>query len=423
MNYKELEQKYEFDVFPKRDLVIVRGKDAKVWDDQGNEYIDCIAGHGAANLGHCNEKVVDAINEQAKTLITCSGVLYNDKRALLLEKLIGIAPESLTRGFLCSTGTEAIEAALKFARFNAKNKKDKDGNLGNPNKIRFICAMRSFHGRTLGALSATFNPRYKEDFEPLVPGFSFVPFNNIEKLRERVEENSDENRNNLTAAIILEVVQGEGGVNIGKEEYFRQVRQLCDEKDILLIIDEVQTGFCRTGKMFASNHFNLQPDILCLAKSIAGGVPMGAVLCSDKVEVPIGRHGTTFGGNPLACAASIAAIDFMLDNNLAKQAEKKGRYFLENFTKKFDVMKTASKSICQAEETEDKSSKVREVRQIGLMIGIGLKEKSGPYIEKLISEGVLALPAGPTVLRLLPPLTISYEELDIVIDKVVKVLS
>ena len=377
-----LQKLYEFDIDPKRDLVIVKGKNARVWDDRGKEYIDCVGGHGVANVGHCNEAVVAAITAQARKLMTCPGVFYNDTKALLLEKLVRIAPENLKRAFLCNSGTESIEAALKFVRFATK-------------KTEFICAMKSFHGRTLGALSATFNPKYKHDFKPLVPGFNFVPFNNFSKLEEKVNEN--------TAGILLEIVQGEGGVNIGKKEYFQHVRRLCDERGILLIIDEVQTGFCRTGKMFAVEHFGIEPDIMCLAKSIAGGLPMGAVLCSDKIEAPLGKHGSTFGGNPLACAAAIAAIDFMTANKLAQQSAEKGNYFIDKF-KQFHY------------------NRVRDVRNFGLMIGIELKEKAKPFILELIEEGVLTLPAGTTVLRLLPPLTISYEELDIVIEKLIKVL-
>jgi len=382
MDFKGLEKQYEFDVYPKRDLVLVRGRNAKVWDDQGKEYIDCVAGHGVANVGHCNEKVVAAIEKQARQLISCSGIFYNDARALILQKLVSIAPRSLQRAFLCNSGSESIEAAIKFARFTTKRKD-------------FICAMRGFHGRTMGAMSATFNPEYRKDFEPIVHGFHYVPFNHFGKLKETVNDD--------TAGVIMEVVQGEGGVNIGNGEYFANVRKLCDERGILLIIDEVQTGFCRTGKMFACNHFDLEPDIMCLAKAIAGGLPMGAVLCSDKVQIPFGKHGSTFGGNPLACAAAIAAIDYMLENRLDEQAKDKGDYFV-------------------GKVKEHKFANVREVRNLGLMIGIELKEKSTPYISKLIEKGVLAMPAGATVLRLLPPLTISKEELDFVVEKLVEVL-
>jgi acetylornithine/LysW-gamma-L-lysine aminotransferase len=247
----------------------------------------------------------------------------------------------------------------------------------------------------MGALSATFNPKYRQDFFPLVPGFCFVPFNNIDKLKEAVNEK--------TAGIILEPVQGEGGMHIGKPDYFRRVRALCDQRDILLIIDEVQTGFCRTGKMFGTQHFDIQPDIMCVAKAMAGGLPMGAVLCSERIDVPKGKHGSTFGGNPPVCAAALAAVEFMKQHNLAGQAAEKGGYLLDRLNK-------------------IESPKMREVRGLGLMIGIELRERVTPYIRDLMNKGVLVLPAGTTVLRLLPPLTISYNQLDTVVESILEVL-
>ena len=382
IDYMALQQQYEFNVYPKRDLVLVKGKGAKVWDANGNEYIDCIAGHGVANLGHCHKSVVQAVIEQMNRFVTCSNVFYNDKKALLLEKLIQITPKNLTQAFLCNSGTEAVEGAIKFARYATQ-------------KTDFVCAMRGFHGRTMGAVSATYNPKYRDDFKPLVPGFHHVPFNHFDKLRNTLTEN--------TAGVILEIVQGEGGVNIGEKEYFLQVAELCRKQNVLLIIDEVQSGFCRTGRMFACNHFDLEPDMLLLAKSIAGGIPMGAIVCSDRIKAPLGKHGTTFGGNPLSCAAALAAIDVMIDEKLAEQAREKGTYFMDRFLK-------------------NDLQNVRNTRHLGLMIGIELKEKSKPYILKLMEEGVLALPAGPTVIRLLPPLMISHKELEFVAEKLVKVL-
>ena len=382
IDFKSVQDKYELNVFPKRDIVLVKGKNAKVWDENGKEYIDCIAGHGVANIGHCNEKVIEAIEQQAKKLITCPGSFYNDTRALLMQKLISISPKSLNKVFLCNSGAEANEAAIKFARYSTK-------------KPNFVCAMRGYHGRTMGALSATYQPGFKKGFEPLIEGFTFVPFNNIQKLKDAVDEK--------TAGVILEVVQGEGGVNIGNRDYLLQVQEICNKKGALLIIDEVQTGFCRTGKMFASEYFDIQPDMMCLAKAIAGGLPMGAVLCSNKVAIDVGKHGSTFSGGPLVCAAANATIDFMVNNNLAEAAKGKGEYILEKLI-------------------EQNLQKVREIRYLGLIIGIELKEKVKPYILKLMESGVLTLPAGATVLRLLPPLTISYEELDVVTEKIIKVL-
>ena len=382
-DYKALIQQYEVDVYPRRDVTLVKGENAKVWDDQGNEYIDLASGISVANVGHCNPKVVEAITKQANTLITCANTFYNDAKAIFLEKLFSVAPKNLTKAFLTNSGTEAIEAAIKFARANTK-------------KTKFIAAMKGFHGRTYGALSATYKKEYRDIFEPLVPGFSFVPYNNFEKLVEAVDED--------TAGIILELVQGEGGINIGQKEYFQKVRELCNEKNILLIIDEIQTGFCRTGTMFAIEQYGIDADMMTVAKSIAGGFPMGALLCSEKIQIEKGKHGSTFGGNPLACAAGTASIDFMIENKLWEQADEKGKYFKE---------KLSSFTL----------SKVREIRVIGLMIGIELKDKSQPVIVELLERKVLSLPAGTTVLRLLPPLTISYEEMDKAINILAEVLA
>lgn len=381
-DYKSLIEKYEVDVYPRRDVVLVKGNGARVWDDKGNEYIDMAAGISVANIGHANKMVVDAISAQAATLITCPNTFYNDTKALFLEKLFSIAPANLTRAFLTNSGTEAIEAAIKFARLNTK-------------KTKFIAAMKGFHGRTYGALSATYKKDYREGFEPLVPGFNFVPYNNFEKIAELADDD--------TAAIILEPVQGEGGINVGQKEYFRKVRDLCNEKNILLIIDEIQTGFSRTGKMFAIEHLGIEADMMTVAKSIAGGFPMGALLCSDKIKVEKSKHGSTFGGNPLACAAGIASIDFMLENKLWEMAESKGKYFKE----RFDSLQL---------------SKVRESRIIGLMIGIELKDKVQPVLQELLGNNIVALPAGTTVLRMLPPLVIGYEDLDRVLEVLSRIL-
>lgn len=380
-NWIELEQTFAFEVFPKRDLVITKGKGARLWDDQGNEFIDCTAGIGVANVGHANPDVVDAIHSQAQKLITCPGIFYNDTRARLMQKLVQIAPRNLTRAFLCNSGTEAMEAAIKFARLTS-------------GKNGFISAMRGFHGRSMGALSATF--KYREEFEPLIPGHSFIPYGNLEKLEAAITPD--------TGAVILELVQGEGGVRPAHPDYLEGVRNLCDQHNILLIADEVQTGFGRTGKMFACQTYGIEPDIMTLAKGIAGGVPMGATLCSDRITSAAGKHGSTFGGNPLACAAAEATIDYLVKHSLADRAAALGSEFVERFN-------------------AHTPSVVRELRQLGLMIGIELKVRSRPYLEKLMERGVLALPAGPTVIRLLPPLVISEEKLFEACDILVDVLN
>ncbi|MDA3861293.1 MAG: aspartate aminotransferase family protein [Melioribacteraceae bacterium] len=382
-NYIELIDNYEVAVYPKRDLVIVKGKDATVWDEKGNEYIDCAAGIGVATIGHSNPTVVKAITKQAETLITNACVFYNDTRALFLEKLNQITPPNLKRSFLTNSGTEAMEASIKFARVSTE-------------KTDFITTMRGFHGRTMGALSGTHKEDYRTPFEPLVPGFSFVPFNNLEKMEAAITKK--------TAGIILEVIQGEGGINIATQEYLDGVRALCDKHNVLMIIDEIQTGFCRTGRMFAIEHFGIEPDIMTVAKGIAGGFPVGAAICSDKVKIGFGQHGTTYGGNPLASAAGLATIDFMLDNNLAKQAKEKGDYLVS----KLNI---------------DELSKVRAIRYKGLMIGIELKEKVQPYLVQLMKEGIIAMPAGKIVLRFLPPAVITYDQLDrvaVVLNRILK---
>ena len=379
---RALQSEYELDVYPKRDVVLVRGRNSRVWDSEGREYIDCAGGHGTMSIGHCNEAVISAVTQQMQTLTGCSGTFYNDRKAELLELLISVAPKGLNRAFLCNSGTEAVEAALKFARLTT-------------GKTDFVCAVRGFHGRTFGAMSATHEPKYQKGYAPLVPGFSYVPFNNFERLAAAVTEK--------TTAVVLEIVQGEGGVHIGEAPFLRNVRELCQTKGVLLIIDEVQTGFCRTGKMFACEHEGIRPDIMCVAKAIAGGLPMGAVLCSDDIKVSVGKHGSTFGGNPVMCAAAVAAIRFMLDYHLADAARDKGEHFRLCF---------------QANDVPV----VREVRQIGLMIGIELKAKAQPYLLKLMGLGIIALPAGPNVIRLLPPLTIPQQDLDAAAEALIAIL-
>ncbi|MEJ2349335.1 MAG: aminotransferase class III-fold pyridoxal phosphate-dependent enzyme, partial [Anaerolineales bacterium] len=290
-----LESNHSSGVYAKHPIAFVRGEGATLWDLDGREYIDCMAGHGVANLGHAHPKIVAAISEQAQELLTCPETYYNDRRAAAMEKLGSLVP-GMERVFLCNSGTEAVEAALKFARLST-------------GRTQIIAAMRGFHGRTMGSLSATWNKRYREPFEPLVPGFEHVPYNNCEALEKAI--------NGETAAVLLEVVQGEGGVHLAGAEYLQRAKELCQREGALLIIDEVQTGFGRTGKMLAIEQSGVIPDLLCLAKSIAGGVPMGAVLISPEVQnLSPGMHASTFGGNPLACAACLAALEVMEEERL-----------------------------------------------------------------------------------------------------------
>lgn len=379
----EIESTYTSGVYSKRDLVIVRGEGALLYDETGRAYIDCVGGQGVANLGHAHPAVTAAIAEQAGTLVACPEMFYNDRRAELERRLVSIGPAGIERVFLCNSGTEAVEAAIKFARAQT-------GRQG------IVAAMRGFHGRTFGALSATWNKKYREPFEPLVPGFRHIPYDNLDKLAEAVDTG--------TAAVILEVVQGEGGVHPGSAEFLRGAQELCRERGALYIIDEVQSGFGRTGRMLALEHHDLEPDMVCLAKSIAGGVPMGAVLLGERVgSLPRGIHASTFGGNPLACAASLAALDVLENEHLPEKAARMGEYLVNRLS-------------------EIRSTQIREIRGLGLMVGIETRQKSAPYLAGLMEKGVLALGAGMNVIRLLPPLVITQAQIDQVVDTLEEVL-
>jgi acetylornithine/LysW-gamma-L-lysine aminotransferase len=372
-----LEEQFASGVYALQPIPLVRGEGAYVWDADGRRYIDCMAGHGVANVGHCHPAVTRAIQEQAARLVVCGPTLPNDQRAEFLRELFALVPAGLKRAFLCNSGAEAVESAIKFARLST----------GRPG---IVAAMRSFHGRTFGALSATWNKKYREPFEPLVPGFRHVPYNDLEAMEKAVDGE--------TAAVLLEVVQGEGGVNPGDGAYLRGVQALCRERGALFILDEVQTGFGRTGRMFACEHYGLAPDILCVAKGIAGGVPMGATLLGERVgPLPAKVHGSTFGGNPLACAAATATLRVLVAENLPQRAAELGAYFL-------DALRSLSSPL------------IREVRGLGLMVGVELKRPSAPYLAAMAERGVLALQAGSTVVRFLPPLVIAREDLDQVVQ-------
>ncbi len=323
-----------------------------------------------------------AVQRQAAELITCPELFHNPVRAEYQAALCQVA--DMPHVFLCNSGTEAVEGALKFARLAT-------GRTG------IVAALRGFHGRTMGALSATWNKAYREPFEPLVPGVTHVAYNDVDKLAAALDS--------TTAAVILEVVQGEGGVHPAQPGYLRAVQDLCRANGSLLILDEVQTGFGRTGSLFAFEQDDIQPDLVALAKSIAGGLPMGAVLLGDRVgTLPPSTHGSTFGGNPLACAAALAALDVLQTTDLIAQTRARGEMVLAR------LRSTLPDTV------------VREVRGRGLMIGIELRGKVAPILSALQARGVLALPAGRTVLRLLPPLVISDEELGRALAAVEEVL-
>jgi acetylornithine/LysW-gamma-L-lysine aminotransferase len=373
-------------LYQKRPLVIVRGEGATLWDEDGREYIDCVGAQGMANLGHGNRAVADAIGTQARTLASSTELFYNDRRAELYDALAEILPSSLDRFFLCNSGAEAVEGALKFARMATKRQ-------------GVVATMRGFHGKTMGALAATWGPEYREALggTALFPGTTHIPFNKTEALNAAITAD--------TAAFIVELVQGEGGVRPAAREFIAEAARLCRERGAMLVIDEVQTGFCRTGTFFALEQYSVEPDLLCLAKSIAGGVPMGAIAFSRAVgDLPKRSHSTTFGGNPLACAAAVAAIGEMRRLDLAAAARERGAQL-------------------RAGLAAITSDKIREVRGLGLLLGIELKENAGPTIKALQDQGVLTLGAGPTVVRYLPPLVITADQVDRVIEATQQVLA
>lgn len=405
----DLESAHTSGVYPKRPLAIIRGQGARVWDAEGREYVDCVGGQGAANLGHAHPAIVDAITRQASQLITCPEIFYNDRRAELLARLAEVAPKGLDRVFLCNSGAEAIEAALKLARLST-------------GRTEVVAAVRGFHGRTLGALSATWNKDYRAPFEPLVPGFSHVPYNDLAALASALSDN--------TAAVLLEVIQGEGGVHPADPAYLHGAVALCRERGALLILDEIQTGFGRTGRLFASEHYGIVPDLLAIAKSMAGGLPMGACMIGPRVTgIRPMMHGSTFGGNPLTCAAALAAIAALTSplaplssgeraNNTPPPSQGEGGERSETLPQRAERLGDQ----LRARLRQINSPLIREVRGLGLMVGIDLKVKVTPILQKLQALGILALPAGATVLRLLPPLVIEEADLERVADAIEQVL-
>ncbi|MFZ4660981.1 MAG: aspartate aminotransferase family protein [Caldilineaceae bacterium] len=378
LNYAQIEEAILGGTTQRRgDTVIVRGEGSWLVDTAGRRYLDLTAAQGVAMLGHCHPKLSAALAAQAHQLIALPNFLYNETRARFAAELAKVLPPYLNHVFLANSGAEAVDGAIKFARLTT-------GRTG------LVATMRGFHGRTVGAVSVTWEPKYRKPFEPLLD-VTHVPYNNLAKLADAVTDQ--------TAMVILEVVQGEGGVNMGDGDYLRGAQELCRERGALLVLDEIQTGFGRTGKWFGFQHFDLQPDIICLAKGIGGGFPMGALAYTEQVHAVLspGAHGSTFGGSPIACAAGLAALQIYHEEGLIERSAQMGALLLKRL-----------------QETIGDYEIVREIRGLGLMIAVELREKVGPYLKTLMDEhGVLALPAGTNVLRLLPPLTLSEEEIEI----------
>jgi len=368
------EDQYLGNLYQRFPVTIEKGLGSHVWDTDNNEYIDCMGGYGVALVGHRNERVVNAIKSQIDKVITVHSSFYNRTREEFLQTLIGAAPSGLSQVHLNNSGAESVEAAIKFARkFTGKKK--------------MVAMKGSYHGKSMGALSLTFSPKYREPFQPLVEEVSFSPYGDVDALQNVVDKD--------TAFVILEPIQGESGIHVPPEGFLQEVRKICDENDSLLIFDEIQSGLGRTGSMWASEHWKTVPDIMCLAKGIAGGVPMGATLVRPDILAVMkkGEHSSTFGGNPLACAAGTATLQALTQDGLIENAKSVGEKFLQGL-----------------EELKSKHPIIREVRGKGLMIGVELKFEVKDILMEGIKNGLLLLYSGRNILRFLPPLVISEED-------------
>ena len=376
----ENEKKYLVQTYTQPDMVLNKGEGLKVWDLEGKLYYDFIGGIAVNALGYCHPKVVEAIKNQAEKLIHCSNLFYNEPQIILAKKLVEISCGD--KVFFANSGAEVNEGAIKLAvkYFKEQNK----------DKHKIIYMKNSFHGRTIGTLAATGKYKYQKDYLPLLPKFKQAIFNDLNSVKEAVDDQ--------VAAIMVEPIQGEGGINIASKEFIEGLRKLCNEKDILLIFDEIQCGLGRTGKVFAYQYYNVEPDILTLAKSLGGGLPIGALIAKEKVASSFkpGDHGTTFGGNPVACAAAIAYLKVLQEENLIAKCQEKGEYFKKKL-----------------EELKEKYPKfIKEVRMIGLMVGLEIEKDGSEVVKKCLEEGVLINCTAGNVLRFLPPLIIEKEEID-----------
>lgn len=388
MNYQQLTEKYHLPVYNRFPLTLTRGRGAYVWDEEGNKYLDALAGIAVNSLGHCHPKVVEAVQQQAAQLMHISNFYYSKPQAKLLKLLSDLS--GLDRGFICNSGGEAMEASLKAARKYGKayNKK---GPL--------ITVSNAFHGRTMATISMGMT-KYAEGYDPLLQGFREVPMNDIDALHSAF--------NDETLGLVLETIQGSGGLHVASEAFIKEIQDLCKTHEALLIVDEVQTGIGRTGEMFSYEYYDgMHPDIIGIAKAMGGGFPIGAMLCTDRVAetMSYGDHGSTYGGNPLACAASIAALNTIIEEDLAEQAKEKGD-FLKN----------------QIAAVAGELPVIQDIRGRGLMIGVELSFDGREVVEEMLSLGVLSNCTQGNVMRLVPPLVTSKEDLSILADTLIKAI-
>jgi predicted acetylornithine/succinylornithine family transaminase len=376
--------KYHMNTYSRQPLVLVKGRGTKVYDSDGREYIDFVSGVAVCNLGHCHPRVVVALQKQAQRLMHVSNHFHNEPQINLAKLLV--ANSFADKVFFCNSGTEAVEAAIKIARKYARDVLKQD-------RFEIITMRGAFHGRTYGSLSATAQEKFHKGFEPIVPGFRYVPFNDIAAVEGALNEH--------TCAVLVEPIQGEGGVIIPAPSYLKELRALCDKNNMLLMLDEIQTGLGRTGKLYGYDHAGITPDVMMLAKGLGGGMPIGALLATDKVSQAFtpGTHGSTFGGNPLACAAAIASIEALLEDNIIiPNVALLGVYFLQGLGK-----------------LKQKHSFVRDVRGQGLLIGMELDMPGKDIVSACLREGLLINCTMDTVLRFMPPLIITEEEIDLLI--------
>jgi len=373
-----LYNKYVIGSYSRNPITIVKGKGSWVWDANGKKYLDLFPGWGVNGLGHCHPQIVKAIKKQAKTLIHMPNNYYIKPQGKLAELLIKNSFKG--KCFFCNSGAEANEAAIKLAR--------KYGNQNGKNEI--ITCFNSFHGRTITTITATAQPKYQQGFEPLVPGFKYVPFGDITALRKTISS--------TTAAIMLEPIQGEGGIQIAPPEFFHQLRVLCNEQKILLIFDEVQTGMGRTGEIFCYKNFSIEPDIITLAKALGGGIAVGAMIAKEHIAdlLTPGTHASTFGGNPIACSAGIAVFNTINKYSLIDNTRKLGLYLKNQLIK---LMKQYP-------------SIIKEVRGMGLMLGVELNMPGAEIVKKCLEKGLLINCTHDTILRIMPAMNVTKKELD-----------
>lgn len=375
MSIAEAENRILAEVYQKFPIVAVRGKGVLVWDSKGREYIDCMSGYGVAIVGHCHPKVVEAVKNQCEKLMVCHCSLYNDVRVEFLETLVKYTPKGLDKVFLSNSGAESIECAVKLAaKYTGRRE--------------FIAFTGSYHGKTLGALSLTWSLKYRKPFEHLLyPHVKFARYNDVEDFESKITDN--------TAAVIVEPVQGESGIHISSYEFIKCLRELTYRYGALLIVDEVQAGLGRTGRLWSHQHFNIDPDIMCIAKGIGGGIPLGVTVARSEIMnvLRIGEHSSTFSGNPVACAAAKAVLNVIVEENLAGNAERVGGKLRDMLQK-----------------VKSETPLIREVRGLGLMIGIEMKVNIYNILLETIRRGVIPLYSGINTIRLLPPLVINDDQ-------------